>query len=106
LEAATVGSGEQPILGRFHSDTLLALVAAAYSMAKVKLGSKEFDVNAEKIYANRCGVPAADLALFAARVKTGEISRVKMLYLDLVRCSLGFLLLMILRFLLIVVCEG
>ena len=50
-------------------------------MAKVKLGRKEFDVYSEKIDADRCGVPAADLALFAARVKTGEISRVKKLYL-------------------------
>ncbi len=50
-------------------------------MAKVKLGSKEFNVDSEEIDADSCGVPAADLALFAARVKTGEISRVKKLYL-------------------------
>ena len=48
-------------------------------MAKVKLGSKEFDVDSETIDACGCGVPAADLALFAARVKSGEISRVKTL---------------------------
>jgi hypothetical protein len=93
-EAATVGSGEQHTFWRFYSDSLLALVAAAYSMAKVKLGSKEFDVNAEKIDANRCGVPAADLALFAARVKTGEISRVKTLSLVIL---LALFLLHILR---------
>ncbi len=50
-------------------------------MAKVKLGRREFDVDSEVILADNCGVPAADLALFAARVKTGEISRVKKLYL-------------------------
>ncbi len=52
-----------------------------HSMAKVKLGSKEFDVDSEYIVARSCGVPAADLALFAARVKTGEISRVEELRL-------------------------
>ncbi len=80
-EAATASSGEQPVFLRFYSCSLLALVAAAYSMANVKLGSKEFDVNAEKIDASRCDVSAADLALFAARVKTGEISRLRKLSL-------------------------
>ena len=80
-EAATVSSREQPVFRRFYSDSLLALVAAACSMAKVKLGRKEFDIDSEKIDASSCGVPAADLALFAARVKTGEISRVKTLSL-------------------------
>ncbi len=50
-------------------------------MAKVKLGRMEFDVHSETIDAFSCGVPAADLSLFAARVKTGEISRVKKLIL-------------------------
>ncbi len=50
-------------------------------MAKVKLGIQEFDVDSEEINASGCGVPAADLALFAARVKSGEIRRVKKLYL-------------------------
>ena len=50
-------------------------------MAKVKLGSKEFNVDSEHIDAFNCDVTAADLALFAARVKTGEISRLKKLYL-------------------------
>ena len=60
----------------------LSFITAAFSSKeKVKLGWKEFDVNSEKIDANRCGVPAADLALFAARVKTGEICRVKILHL-------------------------
>ncbi len=80
-EAATVSSREQHVFRRFYSDSLLALVAAACSMAKVKLGRKEFDIDSEKIDASSCGVPAADLALFAARVKTGEISRVKTLSL-------------------------
>ena len=57
--------------------------ASTYSMAKVKLGSKEFDVNSEEIMAGGCGVTVADCAAFAARMKTGEISRVKKL--DLVR---------------------
>ena len=50
-------------------------------MARVKLGSKEFDVDSEKIDAGGCGVSDADCAAFAARMKTGEISRVKTLIL-------------------------
>ena len=50
-------------------------------MARVKLGSKEFDVDSEDIYASSCGVSDADCAAFAARMKTGEISRVKTLIL-------------------------
>ncbi len=50
-------------------------------MANVKLGRKEFHVDSEIFDASRCDVPAVDLALFAARVKTGEISRVKTLSL-------------------------
>ena len=53
-------------------------------MAKVKLGTKEFDVGSEEIDARNCGVSAADCAELAARMKAGEISRVKKL--DLVRC--------------------
>ncbi len=53
-------------------------------MAKVKLGTKEFDVGSEVIDADRCGVSAADCIELAARLKTGEISRVERLYL--VRC--------------------
>ena len=58
--------------------------AFTYSMAKVKLGTKEFDVGSEEIDASGCGVSAADCAELAARMKAGEISRVKKL--DLVRC--------------------
>ena len=51
------------------------------SMATVKLGSKTFDVTSEVINANGCGVTAADCSALAARMKTGEISRVKTLNL-------------------------
>ena len=50
-------------------------------MAKVKLGRYEFDVDREEIGANGCGVSDANCAAFAARMKTGEISRVKALHL-------------------------
>ena len=50
-------------------------------MAKVKLGSKEFDVDSEEIDASGCGVSDADCVAFAARMTTGEISRVKELLL-------------------------
>ena len=52
-------------------------------MAKVKLGTKEFDVSSESMYAYS-GVSDADCIELAARMKTGEISRVKTLIL--VRC--------------------
>jgi hypothetical protein len=62
-----------------------------HSMASVKLGSKTFDVDSEEIRAWSCGVTAADCSALAARMKTGEISRVK--YLSLVRfISVLFLL--------------
>ena len=60
----------------------------SYNMAKVKLGSKEFDVDSEKIDARDCGVSVADCAEFARRMKTGEISRVKTL--NLVSCFVLF----------------
>jgi hypothetical protein len=50
-------------------------------MPKVKLGRKEFDVDSEEIDAYGCGVSAADCVAFAARMTTGEISRVKKLIL-------------------------
>ena len=50
-------------------------------MSKVKLGSKEFDVDCEEINAYGCGVSVADCIALAARMKTGEISRVKKLNL-------------------------
>ncbi len=65
-------------------------------MANVKLGSKEFRVDSEEILAEKCGVSAADCTAFAARMKTGEISKVKKL--ALVRFILFFLLLNLLFF--------
>jgi hypothetical protein len=50
-------------------------------MPKVKLGRKEFDVDSEVIDASWCDVSAADCVAFAARMRTGEISRVKTLNL-------------------------
>jgi len=50
-------------------------------MPKVKLGSEEFDVDCEEIDASGCGVSVADCIALAARMKTGEISRVKTLRL-------------------------
>ncbi len=50
-------------------------------MLKIKLGIKEFDVDSETIHASDCGVTDADCVAFAARMKTGEISRVKILRL-------------------------
>ena len=73
-------------------------------MAKVKLGSKEFNVDSEEIYADSGGVPAADLALFAARVKSGEISRVKTL--DLVIFFPVLFLLCIVRVLFAALCAS
>ncbi len=55
--------------------------ASTYPMAKVKLGRREFDVNSEVIHASVCGVSDVDCAAFAARIKTGKISRVKQLLL-------------------------
>ena len=50
-------------------------------MAKVKLGSREFDVDSKEIYASDCGVTDADCAALASRMASGEISRLKTLYL-------------------------
>ena len=50
-------------------------------MPKVKLGCSEFDVNSEEIDASRCGVSEADCVAFAARMTTGEISRLRTLNL-------------------------
>ena len=52
-----------------------------YSMAKVIFFSKEFDVDSEEINANDCGATALDYAAFAARMKSGEIRRLKTLLL-------------------------
>ena len=51
------------------------------SMAKVKLGSKEFDVDSEEIYALGCDVTDADCVALAARMKSGEMRRLKKLHL-------------------------
>jgi hypothetical protein len=50
-------------------------------MAKVKLGCKEFDVDSEEINARLCGVTAADCVALAARMKSGEMRRLKRLHL-------------------------
>jgi hypothetical protein len=50
-------------------------------MPKVKLGRKEFNVDSEEIDAQYCRVSAADCVAFSARMRTGEISRVKTLNL-------------------------
>ncbi len=50
-------------------------------MAKVKLDSQEFDVDSEEIVASYCGVTDADCAAFAALMKSGEIRRLKKLWL-------------------------
>ena len=50
-------------------------------MAKVKLGSREFDVDSEEIDADFCGVTAADCVALAARMKSGEMRRLKRLHL-------------------------
>ena len=55
--------------------------ASACSIPKVTLGIKELNVDSEEIAANSCQVTDADCVAFAARMKTGEISRVKRLYL-------------------------
>jgi hypothetical protein len=45
-------------------------------MAKVKLGSEEFDVDSEDIDARECGVTAADCVALAAYMKSGEMGAV------------------------------
>jgi hypothetical protein len=65
-----------------------AAVIATYSMAKVKLGTREFDVNREEINAWSCGVTATDCAVLGARMQSGEVSRVK--NLNLVSFIIGF----------------
>ena len=49
----------------------------------MKLGWKEFDVDSEEICADLCGVTDADCVALAARMKSGEMRRLKIL--DLVR---------------------
>ena len=63
----------------FPGRSVSRTAASACSMPTVKLGRKEFDVDSEEINASGCGVSAADCVAFAARMRTGEISRVKKL---------------------------
>ena len=49
----------------------------------MKLGRMEFDVDSEEIDAIDCGVTDADCVALAARMKSGEMRRLKIL--DLVR---------------------
>ena len=46
-------------------------------MAKVKLGSKEFDVDCEDIRASAYGVSDEECVALGARMKGGEFQRVK-----------------------------
>ena len=50
-------------------------------MAKVKLGSREFDVDSEDMVAQYCGVTVADCVALAAAMKSGKIRRLKKLNL-------------------------
>ena len=50
-------------------------------MAKVKLGSNEFDVDSEEIFAGCCDVTDVDCVALAARMKSGEMRRLKRLHL-------------------------
>jgi hypothetical protein len=51
------------------------------SMAKVKLGRKEYYADSEEIWAVDSGVTVADCVALAARIKSGEIRRLKKLFL-------------------------
>ena len=44
-------------------------------MAKVKLGSKEFDADCERIFASACGVSDADCVVLGARMSGGDFKR-------------------------------
>ena len=50
-------------------------------MAKVKLGRKEFDADSEEINGVGCGVTDVDCVALAARMKSGEMRRLKRLHL-------------------------
>ena len=87
MAAADAGCGRERSAAhaRFLGIALLLgagpAAAFTYSMAKVKLGMKEFDVDIEEILAYKCGVTDADCAALASRMASGEISRLKILYL-------------------------
>lgn len=51
------------------------------SMAKVKLGRKEFHVDCEEIDAGSCGISAADCAALGACMRSGGFNRVKIMIL-------------------------
>ncbi len=57
-------------------------------MAKVKLGSKEFDADCETIEAWNCGVTDADCVVLGARLRAGDFKRLTLL--DLVSFCLLF----------------
>jgi hypothetical protein len=68
-------------LKRNFSGSSVGEHSSACSMPTVKLGWNEFDVDSEEIDASGYGVSDADCVAFAARMRTGEISRVKKLNL-------------------------
>ncbi len=68
------------LFGGFYSSTGQQLHPRD-SMAKVKLGSDEFDVDSELIDAHLSGVTEADCAALAAHMKSGEMRRLKKLSL-------------------------
>ena len=45
------------------------------------MGREDFDVDSEEIVARFCGVTAADCVALAARMKSGEMRRLKILFL-------------------------
>jgi hypothetical protein len=50
-------------------------------MMKVKLGSKEFNVDCEEIMADKCGVSDEECAALGELMRSGKINRVKKLSL-------------------------
>ena len=66
-------------------------------MAEVKLGGRAFDVDCEEIDAIGCDVTAADCAALAARMNSGEIQKLKTLFLVRFSFSILFFLLYFLR---------
>ena len=45
------------------------------------MGSRKFDVDSEEIDARFCGVTAAECVALAARIKSGEMRRLRALWL-------------------------
>ena len=70
---------------------------------KVKLGSKEFNVDCEEIVADKCGVSDAECAALGELMRSGEINRVKKL--SLVRNDFRLYCLCIVCCV-VIVCEG